>query len=66
MKMKMDNVDALAEQLFRAYGAIADLKALKHAEKLRGRGDESNSLKWLRVTDRVREMQNLRHIRRSA
>jgi hypothetical protein len=64
--MKMDNVEALAEQLFRAYGAIADLKALKRAEKLRGRGDESNSLKWMRVTDRVREIQNIRHIRRSA
>jgi len=64
--MKIDDVEKLAEQLFRLYGATADLEALKHADKLRMLGDVANSAKWLHVVDRVREMQNIRHVPRCA
>lgn len=63
--MKSD-IETLAEQLFKVYGATADLEALKCSDKLRIQGDRANAHKWLLVTDRVRELQNLRHLARSA
>lgn len=62
--MQIDDIDTLAEQVFSAYGATADMEALKYSDKLRILGDMVSSQKWLLVTDRVREIQNIRHVPR--
>jgi len=62
--MKTDDIEAIAEQLFKVYGATADLEALKYSDKLRVEGDRNSAQKWLLVTDRVRELQNLRQVAR--
>lgn len=59
-----EDVDAFSEIILEEFGSMADLHALKTANRFLHMGDRHNADAWLKITDRIRELQNIRHIRR--
>lgn len=52
------DLNAFAELIFREYGPMADLEALKRARRFNSLGDAKNAEAWMAITDKVREIQN--------
>jgi hypothetical protein len=62
--MSEKEIAAYAMRIVEQFGATADLEALRRAQTFDNAGDRLNADLWLEITDTVRKLQNLHHIRR--